>query len=82
MLQLGTGCCVCPCQRAYQLVMRDRGMEDVTVQFAPVSSRHLTWSLKLLQFLYQREEEQIPLRNFTPTSDLDQMSVDLQLEGK
>ncbi|XP_066419511.1 bridge-like lipid transfer protein family member 2 [Molothrus aeneus] len=42
--------------------------------------RHLTWSLKLLQFLYQREEEQIPLRNFTPTSDLDQMSVDLQLE--
>lgn len=47
-----------------------------------VSSRHLTWSLKLLQFLYQREEEQIPLRNFTPNSDLDQMSVDLQLEGK
>lgn len=44
--------------------------------------RHLTWSLKLLQFLYRREEEQIPLRNFTPTSDLDQMSVDLQLEGK
>lgn len=44
--------------------------------------RHLTWSLKLLQFLYQREEEQIPLRNFTPTSDLDQMSVDLHLEGK
>ncbi|XP_009584952.1 PREDICTED: LOW QUALITY PROTEIN: UPF0378 protein KIAA0100-like, partial [Fulmarus glacialis] len=42
--------------------------------------RHLNWSLKLLQFLYQREEEQIPLRNFTPTSDLDQMSVDLQLE--
>ncbi|XP_074413101.1 bridge-like lipid transfer protein family member 2 [Zonotrichia albicollis] len=42
--------------------------------------RHLTWSLKLLQFLYQREEEQIPLRNFTPTSDLDQMSVDLHLE--
>ncbi|KFP30964.1 UPF0378 protein KIAA0100, partial [Colius striatus] len=42
--------------------------------------RHLTWSLKLLQFLYQREEEQIPLRNFTTTSDLDQMSVDLQLE--
>ncbi|KAJ7405898.1 protein KIAA0100 [Pitangus sulphuratus] len=37
-------------------------------------TRHLTWSLKLLQFLYQREEEQIPLRNFTPTSDLDQMN--------
>ncbi|NXF21583.1 K0100 protein, partial [Rhodinocichla rosea] len=42
--------------------------------------RHLTWSLKLLQFRGGREEEQIPLRNFTPTSDLDQMSVDLQLE--
>nr|XP_048680324.1 protein KIAA0100 homolog isoform X2 [Caretta caretta] len=42
--------------------------------------RHLTWTLKLLQFLYQRDEEQIPLRNFTPTSDLGQMSTELLLE--
>ncbi|XP_067422043.1 bridge-like lipid transfer protein family member 2 isoform X2 [Emydura macquarii macquarii] len=42
--------------------------------------RHLTWTLKLLQFLYQRDEEQIPLRSFTPTSDLGQMSTELLLE--
>ncbi|XP_019400878.1 PREDICTED: protein KIAA0100 homolog [Crocodylus porosus] len=42
--------------------------------------RHLTWTLKLLQFLYQRDEEQHPLRSFTPASDLDQMSVELLLE--
>lgn len=44
--------------------------------------RHLTWTLKLLQFLYQRDEEQHPLRSFTPVSDLDQMSVELLLEGE
>lgn len=63
----------------------DGGHDDAVPfwqRFPPPPYRHLTWSLKLLQFLYQREEEQIPLRNFTPTSDLDQMSVDLHLEGK
>lgn len=63
---------------------RDGGHEGAVPSWQQLlaSYRHLTWSLKLLQFLYQREEEQIPLRNFTPTSDLDQMSVELQLEGK
>ncbi|XP_075760621.1 bridge-like lipid transfer protein family member 2 [Pelodiscus sinensis] len=42
--------------------------------------RHLTWSLKLLRFLYQRDEEQLPLRSFTATSDLGQMSSELLLE--
>ncbi|XP_074869814.1 bridge-like lipid transfer protein family member 2 isoform X2 [Carettochelys insculpta] len=42
--------------------------------------RHLTWTLKLLQFLYQRDEAQIPLRSFTPTSSLGQMSAELLLE--
>ncbi|XP_053131385.1 bridge-like lipid transfer protein family member 2 isoform X2 [Hemicordylus capensis] len=42
--------------------------------------RHLTWTLKLLQFLYQCDGEQIPLRSFTPTCDLPQMSIELLLE--
>ncbi|XP_042298610.1 protein KIAA0100 homolog [Sceloporus undulatus] len=42
--------------------------------------RHLTWTLKLLQFEYQADVEQIPLRSFTPTCDLPQMSLELVLE--
>nr|XP_060612641.1 bridge-like lipid transfer protein family member 2 [Anolis sagrei ordinatus] len=42
--------------------------------------RHLNWTLKLLQFGYQSDMEQIPLRSFTPTCDLPQMSVELILE--
>lgn len=44
--------------------------------------RHLSWTLKLLHFAHQCDEEQIPLRSFTPTCDLPQMSVELVLEGK
>ncbi|XP_063151468.1 bridge-like lipid transfer protein family member 2 [Candoia aspera] len=42
--------------------------------------RHLTWTLKLLRFAHQCDEEQIPLRSFTPTCDLPQMSIELVLE--
>ncbi|XP_026549172.1 protein KIAA0100-like, partial [Notechis scutatus] len=42
--------------------------------------RHLTWTLKLLRFAHQCDEEQIPLRSFTPTCDLPQMSLELVLE--
>uniref|UniRef100_A0A670Z656 Bridge-like lipid transfer protein family member 2 n=1 Tax=Pseudonaja textilis TaxID=8673 RepID=A0A670Z656_PSETE len=42
--------------------------------------RHLTWTLKLLHFAHQCDEEQIPLRSFTPTCDLPQMSLELVLE--
>ncbi|XP_063002776.1 bridge-like lipid transfer protein family member 2 [Elgaria multicarinata webbii] len=42
--------------------------------------RHLTWTLKLLQVAYQCDEGQIPLRSFTPTCDLPQMSIELVLE--
>lgn len=42
--------------------------------------RHLTWTLKLLQFVYQCDGEQIPLRSFTPTCDLPQMNIELVLE--
>ncbi|KAM6464675.1 bridge-like lipid transfer protein family member 2 isoform 2-T2 [Liasis olivaceus] len=42
--------------------------------------RHLTWTLKLLHFAHQCDEEQIPLRSFTPTCDLPQMSIELVLE--
>lgn len=44
-------------------------------------SRHLTWTLKLLQFLYHRDEDQLPLRSFTANSDMAQMSTELLLEG-
>ncbi|XP_050785010.1 bridge-like lipid transfer protein family member 2 isoform X6 [Gopherus flavomarginatus] len=56
-------------------------LENTTVVLSLNSQqRHLTWTLKLLQFLCQRDEEQIPLRSFTPTSDLGQMSTELLLE--
>ncbi|KAM3856347.1 bridge-like lipid transfer protein family member 2 isoform 1-T1 [Vipera latastei] len=42
--------------------------------------RHLSWTLKLLHFAHQCDEEQIPLRSFTPTCDLPQMSLELVLE--
>ncbi|XP_013922665.1 PREDICTED: protein KIAA0100-like, partial [Thamnophis sirtalis] len=42
--------------------------------------RHLTWTLKRLHFAHQCDEEQIPLRSFTPTCDLPQMSLELVLE--
>ncbi|XP_058019903.1 bridge-like lipid transfer protein family member 2 [Ahaetulla prasina] len=42
--------------------------------------RHLTWTLKRLHFAHQCDEEQIPLRSFTPTCDLPQMSIELVLE--
>lgn len=45
-------------------------------------SRYLTWTLKRLRFAHQCDEEQIPLRSFTPTCDLPQMSIELVLEGK
>jgi hypothetical protein len=44
-------------------------------------SRHLTWTLKLLHFLYHRDEDQLPLRSFTANYDMAQMSTELLLEG-
>lgn len=43
--------------------------------------RHLNWTLKLLHFLYHRDEDQLPLRSFTANSDLAQMSTELLLKG-
>ncbi|KAB0361019.1 hypothetical protein FD754_005175 [Muntiacus muntjak] len=42
--------------------------------------RHLNWTLKLLQFLYHRDEDQLPLRSFTANSDVAQMSTELLLK--
>ncbi|XP_029466864.1 protein KIAA0100 homolog isoform X2 [Rhinatrema bivittatum] len=42
--------------------------------------RHLNWTLKLLQLLYTREETQLPLRSFTSSSELAQMSSEILLE--
>lgn len=46
-----------------------------------VSARHLNWTLKLLHFLYHRDEGQLPLRSFTANSDMSQMSTELLLKG-
>ncbi|XP_057569958.1 bridge-like lipid transfer protein family member 2 isoform X4 [Hippopotamus amphibius kiboko] len=42
--------------------------------------RHLNWTLKLLHFLYHRDEDQLPLRSFTANSDMAQMSTELILK--
>uniref|UniRef100_A0A8D2IHG0 KIAA0100 n=1 Tax=Varanus komodoensis TaxID=61221 RepID=A0A8D2IHG0_VARKO len=42
--------------------------------------RHLTGTLKRLQLACRRDKEQLPLRSFTSTCDLPQMSVELVLE--
>ncbi|XP_068387800.1 bridge-like lipid transfer protein family member 2 isoform X3 [Eschrichtius robustus] len=42
--------------------------------------RHLNWTLKLLHFLYHRDEDQLPLRSFTANSDMAQMSTELLLK--
>lgn len=44
--------------------------------------RHLNWTLKLLQYSYIREEDQLPMRKFIGTSELAQMTSELLVEGK
>uniref|UniRef100_A0A8C5MXP2 Bridge-like lipid transfer protein family member 2 n=1 Tax=Leptobrachium leishanense TaxID=445787 RepID=A0A8C5MXP2_9ANUR len=59
----------------------DVGFENITVVLSMNSQqRHLNWTLKLLQFSYTREEDQLPLRKFMGTSELAQMSAELLLE--
>uniref|UniRef100_A0A5F9DT06 Bridge-like lipid transfer protein family member 2 n=1 Tax=Oryctolagus cuniculus TaxID=9986 RepID=A0A5F9DT06_RABIT len=56
-------------------------MENTSVVLSMNSQkRHLTWTLKLLHFLYHRDEDQLPLRSFTSNSDMAQMSTELLLE--
>ncbi|XP_036392090.1 protein KIAA0100-like [Megalops cyprinoides] len=42
--------------------------------------RHLNWTLKSLKVGYRREDEQLPLRNFTPELTFPQSSLELLLE--
>lgn len=57
-------------------------MENTSVVLSMNSQkRHLTWTLKLLHFLYHRDEDQLPLRSFTSNSDMAQMSTELLLEA-
>ncbi|XP_074045153.1 bridge-like lipid transfer protein family member 2 isoform X4 [Macrotis lagotis] len=56
-------------------------MENTSVVLSMNSQkRHLNWTLKLLQFYYHRDEDQLPLRSFTANSDMAQMSTELLLE--
>ncbi|KAM8976471.1 bridge-like lipid transfer protein family member 2 [Pelodytes ibericus] len=57
------------------------GFENSTVVLSMNSQqRHLNWTLKLLQFSYTREEDQLPMRKFIGTSELAQMSSELLVE--
>ncbi|KAE8622197.1 hypothetical protein XENTR_v10005139 [Xenopus tropicalis] len=59
----------------------DVGFENSTVVLSMNSQqRHLNWTLKLLQFSYKREEDQLPLRKFIGVSDLAQMGFELIVE--
>ncbi|XP_034556808.1 protein KIAA0100-like [Notolabrus celidotus] len=42
--------------------------------------RHLNWTLKSLKVCYGRDDEQLPLRSFTPELSFPQSSLELQLE--
>ncbi|XP_036196601.1 protein KIAA0100 homolog isoform X5 [Myotis myotis] len=55
---------------------------DITSVVLSMNSqkRHLNWTLKLLHFLYHRDEDQLPLRSFTANSDMAQMSTELLLK--
>ncbi|XP_072495879.1 bridge-like lipid transfer protein family member 2 isoform X2 [Notamacropus eugenii] len=56
-------------------------MENTSVVLSMHShKKHLHWTLKLLQFNYHRDEDQLPLRSFTANSDVAQMSTELLLE--
>uniref|UniRef100_A0ACB8EDV9 Uncharacterized protein n=1 Tax=Sphaerodactylus townsendi TaxID=933632 RepID=A0ACB8EDV9_9SAUR len=56
-------------------------LENTTVVLSMNSQkRHLTWTLKRLQFVSQCDREQMPLRSFTPSCDLPQMNVEIVLE--
>lgn len=44
--------------------------------------RHLNWTLKSLKVCYGRDNEQLPLKSFTPELSFPQSSLELLLEGK
>lgn len=43
--------------------------------------RHLNWTLKSLKVSYGRDNEQLPLKSFTPELSFPQSSLELLLEG-
>ena len=43
--------------------------------------RHLNWTLKSLKVSYGRDDEQLPLKSFTPELSFPQSSLELVLEG-
>lgn len=62
-------------------VLGEQGGEASWSDVDSLWSRHLTWTLKLLHFLFRRDEDQLPLRSFTANYDMAQMSTELLLEG-
>uniref|UniRef100_W5MG12 Bridge-like lipid transfer protein family member 2 n=1 Tax=Lepisosteus oculatus TaxID=7918 RepID=W5MG12_LEPOC len=55
--------------------------ENTNVTLSMLSqSRHLNWTLKTLQVRYSREDEQLPLRSFTPELSFPQSNLELLLE--
>ncbi|XP_066552297.1 bridge-like lipid transfer protein family member 2 isoform X2 [Amia ocellicauda] len=70
-------------ERFHQLVPQKVNVElentNVTLSMHS-QKRHLNWTLKSLQLLYSREDEQLPLRSFTPELSFPQSTMELLLE--
>uniref|UniRef100_A0A8C7MJU3 Bridge-like lipid transfer protein family member 2 n=1 Tax=Oncorhynchus kisutch TaxID=8019 RepID=A0A8C7MJU3_ONCKI len=71
-------------EQFHQLVPQKVNMEfeNTSITLSMHSQkRHLNWTLKSLKVGYGREDEQLPLRSFTPEMSFPQSSLELLLEG-
>ncbi|XP_061073886.1 bridge-like lipid transfer protein family member 2 [Conger conger] len=70
-------------ERLHQLIPQKMSIEfdntNVTLSMHS-QKRHLNWTLKSLKVGYGREDEQLPLRSFTPELRFPHSSLELQLE--
>ncbi|XP_064157115.1 bridge-like lipid transfer protein family member 2 [Anguilla rostrata] len=70
-------------ERLHQLIPQQMSVEfdntNVTLSMHS-QKRHLNWTLKSLKVGYGREDEQLPLKSFTPELRFPHCSLELQLE--
>ncbi|KAF7666792.1 hypothetical protein LDENG_00091750 [Lucifuga dentata] len=70
-------------ERFHQLIPQKVNVEfdntNVTLSMQS-QKRHLNWTLKSLKVCYGREDEQLPLKSFTPELSFPQSSLELLLE--
>uniref|UniRef100_A0A672HJV8 FMP27/BLTP2/Hobbit GFWDK motif-containing RBG unit domain-containing protein n=1 Tax=Salarias fasciatus TaxID=181472 RepID=A0A672HJV8_SALFA len=72
-----------PLERFHQLIPHKVNVEfdntNVTLSMHS-QKRHLNWTLKSLKVCYGRDDEQLPLKSFTPELSFPQSSLELLLE--